>query len=880
MIGKTLAHYEIVEKIGAGGMGEVYRARDSRLNRDVAVKVLPGHISADPEVRQRFEREARVISSLSHPNICTLYDVGCEDGVDFLVMEYLEGETLYDRLRRDPLPAKEVLSLGAQIADALDRAHRAGIIHRDLKPGNIMLTRDGAKLLDFGLAKTAEMGAASVATSVLTEANTEKPLTAEGTILGTFQYMAPEQLEGKSLDARTDIFSLGAVLYEMATGKRAFAGGSQASLIASILERDPAPISTVAPVSPPALDRTVLKCLAKDPDERWQTARDVASELTWIAEDSSRAGVPRHVSRRRRSRERMLLGLGSVLLAATIGLSYSVFRLSAREDRVVRAFIPPPEGTTFDLDDFLPGPVSVSPDGTRIAFVADHEDGAELLWVRHIDALTGQPLAGTDGASYPFWSPDSRMIGFFADGKLKKIAAEGGAALSLCDAENGKGGTWSEEDVILFTPRWDMPIYRVPAAGGEPQEVTALDEALRENSHRLPRFLEGGRRFLYFARSSGARDKNPSTVRLGSLDGEPQRTLFASETAAIPVSGHLLYVSENTLLARPFDEKRAELTGPAFPIAENVESMPGAGCGIFSASRNGVLVYQLDTPDVVGQLTWVDRSGNELGTLGEPSVYGNPVFSPNAEYLAVEDWSSGETADLWIFEVARGVRTRFTLGPGTESGAVWTPDGKSIVYSSDAAGRFDIYRKSVDGAEEAELLLQSPVDKSPTSISPDGRFLLFDQERGIWLLPLDGESEARPFIDGELTEFDGRFSPDGRWVAYVSTESQQPEVYVVPFPGPGRRYQVSTATGMGGDWSADGREIVFGTENGIFAVAMEATGSSLRIGPPELLFGVEDFTGGGPLPDHQRFIGLKTLGTPEIASLALVMNWTAELDGR
>ncbi|HMB68966.1 MAG TPA: protein kinase, partial [bacterium] len=539
MLGTTLGHYEIVEKIGAGGMGEVYRARDTRLNRDVAVKVLPSHVSASPDARQRFEREARVISSLSHPNICTLHDVGHENGVDFLVMEYLEGETLHDRLGREPFVAAEVMRIGRQIADALDRAHRAGIVHRDLKPGNVMLTRDGVKLLDFGLAKTAETSAATVATEVLTEANTEKPLTARGTILGTFQYMAPEQLEGRDVDARTDIFALGAVLYEMATGQRAFAGQSQASLIAAILEREPAPISELQPLTPPAFERTVRKCLAKEPDDRWQTARDVASELQWISEESSAAGLPRAVSSRRKSRERLAWGIAAALFLIAAALAWTTLQLRGRPERVVRALVPPPEGTHFDLDDFFPGPVAISPDGRRLASVIESEDGSEILWVRSVDALSGQPIAGTEGASYPFWSPDNRMIAFFAGGKLRKVGAEGGAVLTLCDAENGKGGSWGSRGDILFAPRWDAPILRVSAAGGEPDTVTKLDLERREDSHRLPWFLPDGRRFLYFARSSTGRTVDRGSIMLGSLEGDAPRELLRSGSGGQIASGHL-----------------------------------------------------------------------------------------------------------------------------------------------------------------------------------------------------------------------------------------------------------------------------------------------------------------------------------------------------
>jgi serine/threonine protein kinase len=514
--GSRLGPYEILSAIGAGGMGEVYKARDTRLERTVAVKVLPEHLTANEDLRQRFEREAKTISQISHPHICALYDVGREGDRDYLVMEYLEGETLAARLDKGALPAEQLLRYGIEIADALDKAHRLGIVHRDLKPGNVMLTKSGVKLLDFGLAKAVQP-AASV--SALTSMPTETPaLTAEGTILGTFQYMAPEQLEARDTDARTDIFAFGAVVYEMATGQKAFSGRSRASLIGAILKDEPPPISAVQPMTPPALDRVVKTCLAKDPEDRWQTARDVVLELGWIAEGSQAGTTPPAVAARR-SRERVawiLSALLAIALALTLVLPYLGRARTSSEGRAVRLSVLPPEKGRF-----MPGTIALSPDGTRLAFVAADADGRSLLWIRSLDALEARALPGTERAYAPFWSPDGRFLAFFAEGKLKRVEASGGPPQILSNLTGtlsagtvGRGGTWNREGVILFAPNPGGPLVRIADTGGAPAPVTKLDVSRQENSHRWPVFLPDGRRFLYFARS---RLKENHAIFVGSL---------------------------------------------------------------------------------------------------------------------------------------------------------------------------------------------------------------------------------------------------------------------------------------------------------------------------------------------------------------------------
>ncbi|HEX9689512.1 MAG TPA: protein kinase, partial [Thermoanaerobaculia bacterium] len=546
--GSRLGPYEILSAVGAGGMGEVYKAKDTRLERTVAVKVLPARLSENPEFRQRFEREAKTISQLSHPHICTLHDVGNQDGVEYLVMEFLEGETLTERLAKRPLPLEQVLRYGIEISDALDKAHRQGIVHRDLKPGNVMLTKSGLKLVDFGLARLAGPALGSIVSSLsVVPTQAEKGLTARGAILGTFQYMAPEQLEGGEADGRTDIFALGLLLYEMATGQKAFSGKSQASLIGAILKDDPAPISSVQPMAPPALDRLVKTCLAKNPDDRFQTAHDVRLQLQWIAEGGSVAGVAAPVAARRKSREKLAWALFAIAALAAAGLGGFLVARWPQPPRTVRSSLLPPEKSSFAFEF---GPMALSPDGRRVAFVAT-SSGINMLWVQPLSGVSAQPLAGTDGASNPFWSPDSRFLGFFADRKLKKIEASGGPPQTLADASLGRGGSWNREGVILFVPNSREVVHRVSASGGGASPVTKLDARASELSHRWPVFLPDGRRFLYLAQNSlGAGEKNG--IYAASLDGGERKLLFNANTnVAYTPPGHLLFYRERTLLARP-----------------------------------------------------------------------------------------------------------------------------------------------------------------------------------------------------------------------------------------------------------------------------------------------------------------------------------------
>jgi eukaryotic-like serine/threonine-protein kinase len=746
--GSRLGPYEILSPLGAGGMGEVYRAKDTRLERTVAIKVLPQKLSSSPEIRQRFEREAKTISQLSHAHICALYDVGREGDTEYLVMEYLEGETLSDRLGKGALPPDQTLRYGQEIADALDKAHRQGIVHRDLKPANVMLTKSGVKLLDFGLAKAMgrsersldatgrEQAAAehdpkarSSITALPTVAGNPN-LTQEGTILGTFQYMAPEQLEGKDADARTDIFAFGATLYEMATGKKAFSASSQASLITAIMSSDPAPISSVQPMSPPALDRVVKKCLAKDPEDRWQSAGDLGSELKWIAEGSQTA-LPLASLSRRKGRERLAwVGLAA---AASIALVLGLLLLRQRPTPSARfeTSILPPEKILFV---FRGSPPAVSPDGRRIAFTAESSEGVTRLWVRPFASASAQALPGTEGAARPFWSPDSLSLGFFAGGKLKRIEASGGRPQTLADAASGRGGTWNRDGVILFTPNAQSPVYRVSSSGGATVPVTSLGTGRGEYQHVWPTFLPDGRHFLYSGFvGADARPEENMGFYLGSLDSKEVKLLYSGRgnVAYAPSSnqsrGHLLFMRGSTLLARPFDAGRLEFTGEAAPVAENVKYYGAQGSGTFAASENGLLAYQTGVQGDPSRLGWFDRTGKTVESIGPVASYTHPRISRDGRRMVVALLDSQtHFLDLWLHDLTRHIPTRFTFEPAVNIFPVWSPDGGRIAFASNRKGRHNIYQRATSGSEDDEVLLPSEaIFRFPTDWSPDGGLIAF-----------------------------------------------------------------------------------------------------------------------------------------------------------
>jgi serine/threonine protein kinase len=874
--GTRLGPYEILAPLGAGGMGEVYRARDTRLDRTVAVKILPPHLSENPILRQRFEREAKAISSLNQHHVGVLHDVGTQDGMQFLVMECVEGETLAKRLEKGPLPLEQALKVGTQVADALDKAHRSGVVHRDLKPGNIVLTGSGAKLLDFGLAKAVPPLAAG---ETLTAAATRTtPVTQQGTIVGTFQYMSPEQVEGKDVDARSDIFSFGSVLYEKLTGRPAFSGKSQLSVASAILEKEPEPISTLLPLTPPALDRTIRVCLAKDPEERWQSARDLLLELKWIGSGGSQAGLRSEGTPGSRGYNRL-----SWTLVAVLSLSVLVLLIISRQRgpasaAPVRFLIHPPENSYINAT----GRAAVSPDGRHLTFVAPGSNGKDVLWVRSFDSLAARSLAGTEGALFPFWSPDSRWIGFFANrSTLRKIDVTGGPPISVASALAGNGGTWSRDGVIVFGTGATRLLYRVSAAGGKVVSLTKRENAVTVG-RLAPYFLPDGNHYLYEGPQSGA----GHAIYVSSLDSDTSKLLVQGGSSPAYEQGYLLYLLGTTLIAQPLDEKRLEIVGDASALAERVQ--------FFSPSQTGaVLAYWTGAAENLPQLTWFDRSGNRLGTLGDRVRQFNLRLSPDGTKIAAEIYDRQVSSmyfesDIWLYDVSRGVRSRLTSGPGSARCPCWSPDGKHIIFSSDRKGHYDLYEKAVDGGGNEELVLESEIAKYCQGWSPDNKFLLFmtvstdsSANRDIWTLPLFGDRKPLPYLQTEFDEFGGRLSPDGKWVLYESDDSGKHEVYVRPLRGSGGKLLVSAAGGLMAEWSHDGKEIFYlSANNELMAAKVTQNGSELAIDVARTLFQTqaESFLPSFDVsPDGRRFIIVTATPQKSPSPITVVVNWNAGL---
>jgi eukaryotic-like serine/threonine-protein kinase len=871
-------------------MGEVYRARDTRLDRTVAIKILPAHLSDNPEAKQRFDREARAISSLNHPNICTLYDVGHQDGMDYLVMEFLEGETLAARLAKGPLTPEQVLKYGIEICEGLEKAHKTGVIHRDLKPGNIMLTKAGAKLMDFGLAKAATAGASPASSMTMTisgpsaeRLSADQPLTARGTLVGTFQYMSTEQIEGKEADARSDIFALGAVLYEMATGKRAFTGKTQASVIAAILATEPVPISVVRPMSPPALDRVVKVCLAKDPDERFQNVHDLKLQLMWIAEGGSQAGVPAPVAVRRKNRERGLIAaavlcglMGAGGIAGTV-----IFSKKAESFRkVVRAQIGAPEHYSFTSLN-ASNRVAISPDGNTIAFIAEGE-GKQFLWVRPLQSSAALPLAGTEGAYYPFWSPDSKFIGFFAGGKLKKVEASGGVVQTLCDSPFGRGGSWNRDGVILFTPGIHDVIYRVPDGGGQPVPVTKVKKPGPYAGSRWPYFLPDGKHFLYVGtEEADFRGK----IYAASLDSPEAKLIVDDNSAAVYANGYIFFAKDGNLVAQPFDPDRLAVSGNPVPVAPKVEYYEARSQGNFSVSDNGVLVYRSAHSSPI-RLAWLDRSGKQVATLGEPGNYGLPRLSPDGRTLVIprEDPADAGKNDLWLLEVQRGIFSRLTFHPAVTYSAAWSPDGSRLAIAA-LGTKVQIIPANGSGTP---LTASNEQVATIRDWSPDGHTILVQQQNsstGMDVMSLPASDKPQPItpvLNSQFDEILPRLSSDGRWLAYISNESGRGEVYVVPFPGPGGRWQISNngvTMGVPGiAWSRDGKQLYFrDAAGGLMAVDVQPQRGEFHAGVPRQIFMVPG--GVRPLdtaPDGRILVALQA--EQEISSpITLVLNWDADM---
>jgi Tol biopolymer transport system component/predicted Ser/Thr protein kinase len=867
-------------------MGEVYKARDIRLDRTVAVKVLPAHLSASPEVRQRFEREAKTISQLSHPHICALYDIGNQDGVEYLVMEYLEGETLAERLAKGSVPFDQVLRCGIEIADALEKAHRQGIVHRDLKPGNVMLTRSGVKLLDFGLAKAmVPAGPPSALTSLPTMA-AGRSLTQEGTILGTFQYMAPEQLEGKEADARTDIFALGALLYEMATGNKAFSGTSQASLVSSIMTAQPPPVSSLQPMSPPALDRVVQTCLAKNPEERWQTAHDVMLQLKWVSEGGSLAGVPAPVSARRKTRERLGWILAAAFLAGGLALAGVHFREPAPESRPARFLLPAPAQMTIGLGPAAPN-AALSPDGRYIALCLSSADRKRNLWIRPLDSVVPHMLAGTEDAGLPFWSPDGRFVGFFGVDKVKIVSIGGGSPQVLGDFVMASGATWNRDGVILFGGTRRRGLGRVSSSGGAVTELTVPDRKREEVFHSFPQFLPDGRHFLYFIFCS---KRGATGVYAGSLDSQESKQILKTDSRAIYASGFLLFLRQGTLMAQQFDANRLRLLGEPVRIADEVAYNPSNSRNTVTASDNGILAYRpgAGTGVPVSELAWFDRDGKRVGTAAGRGYYLRPRLSPDKRSIAVERVDIREDLrDVWVIDQERSTISRLTFGSANQTHAVWSSDGARIVFTSERDGVYGLYEKLSSGAGSEQLLLRTEDPKYASDWSADGRFLLYGENGAktgwdIWVLPLAGDRKPAPLLRTEFNETDPFLSPDGKWLAYVSDESGKREVYVQAFPLTGAKWQISTDGGNFPRWRGDGKELFYlAPDQKLMSVEIQA-GSTLRAGKPVALFEAHYFnipiSPYTPSRDGRRFLFNTPLEEDSSAiPLTVILNWTAQV---
>jgi Tol biopolymer transport system component len=870
-------------------MGEVYRARDTRLGRDVAVKVLPQHLSSNPEVRARFEREAKTVSSLNHPHICTLFDVGREGSTDYLVMELIEGETLATRLARGALPAADLVKTGVQIADALSRAHRAGVVHRDLKPGNVMLTKSGAKLMDFGLARaTGLAGASASGATALTQSPTvAQPLTAEGTIVGTFQYMSPEQLEGKEADARSDVWALGCVLYEMATGRRAFEGRSQASLISSIMKEEPRALAEVAPMSPPALDRLVRLCLAKDPDDRIQTAHDVKLRLegmTTLATSSGVAHVPAVTPARDRGRrERIAWAVAAVALVVAAALAWNGSRpappVENTSDLLRFTVTAPPGARLADSNDSF----AISPDGRTLAFVASDSSGTPVLWVRELGDPDARRLDGTADVTAAFWSPDSRTLAFFSGGKLRKVSLRGGGSEAICDAPDHRGGAWGPDGHILFAPHATGGLYRVSADGGTPVEVFRPDSARGETGFRYPVFLPGGTHAMFL---SLPRQQSNLDIHLGDLATGKRELLMRAGAVPVYSNGYLVTERNLRLVAQRFDLASRKLVGEPVDLREAPTLVGNYGVPALTASDNGLLAYSAARPADTG-VFWYDRSGRRGAALPLPAGRWITVsISPDGTRALAGRVSSSTDIELWLVDLERGASRRFApevvlLQPQ------WSPDGTRVVYQKNNHGPEDMFVRAVDSASDEPILVSDALFKNHAQWTPDGVYITYAQPVAgtgwdVWRVRVDGDRTPEPLVRTAVNERGGWVSPDQRWLAFVSDETGREELHVQSYPSGGNRRQLTT-NGVGGSvglsamsWSPDGLELIF--HDGEAWVIDIEPGALPRPGVQRRLIpraaGVIGFA---VSRDHQRFLACEPLTSPEPAAIGIDVNWSRAL---
>jgi serine/threonine protein kinase len=882
--GTKFGPYEIESPLGEGGMGEVYRARDVRLDRTVAIKVLASHLSSSPELKQRMEREGRAISALNHPQICHLYDIGSQDGTDYLVMEFLEGETLAERLRKGPLPLREVLKIAIAIAEALTAAHRQGIVHRDLKPGNIMLTRTGAKLMDFGLAKASGPGLGVSASSApllsgartMSEASPMSPLTTAGSIIGTIQYMAPEQLEGKEADARSDLFAMGAILYEMVTGNRPFAGRSQISVASAILEKEPEAITATHPLTPPGFEQVVANCLAKNPDERFQTAHDLKLQLEWIAQGNSSVSKPSE--QRRTKRENILTAVACTL--ALLLIASAILWRTGRPAAQTAYFSAP---LAFSARD-----VAVSPNGHTVAVVGRDSERKNLLWIYEPGAPQAKAIPNTEGANFPFWSPDGKSLGFFADGRLKRLDLSGGPVQTLCEAPTGRGGAWNKDGVIVFTPSGQLGfgLYRIAASGGTPTQITFPDREHAEDSHRWPVFLPDGNHFLYLAMDLSGR-KVLSSIYVGALNSNEKHFItHARANAAYSAPGYLLFYRDQTLFTQRFDAKKLELIGEPTPVLTEIEYLPRIQRAVFASSESGVLVAQRSSGDTgASQLLWFDRKGQQVGVATKPGVYGNISLSPNGKFVAADGMDLATTnTDLWTYDLENESAKRLTFDPAIDSTPLWSPDSTRLVFTSDRAQKFNLYVKNADGSQEEQLIPQEGPDRYPLDWSRDGKFVIYQRGTDLWCVTFP-ELTATLFLKSASAPNVARFSPDGKWVAYASNESGRWEIYVTSFPAAHGKWQVSSAGGEQPKWRSDGKELFYLAADGKIMAAPVTTGANFDAGTPVALFqanpremvATSERFAYDVSKDGQRFL-INTQLKSALTPMSVVMDWTGSLN--
>jgi serine/threonine protein kinase/Tol biopolymer transport system component len=882
--GDKLGPYEIQSPLGAGGMGEVYRARDTRLDRTVAIKILTQGVADTLEVRQRFEREARAVSSFNHPHICALYDIGHQDGIDYLVMEYLEGEALSKRLERGPLATSELLKYAIEIADALDRAHRQGVVHRDLKPGNIMLTKSGAKLLDFGLAKTnviplaGDFSSSPTVSRPLAGKVQTDALTAQGTIVGTFQYMAPEQLEGKEADARSDIFSFGSVLYEMATAKKAFAASSTASLIAAILKEQPKPLSEVQPMAPPALERVVKTCLEKDPDERWQNAGDLKRELGWIASAGSQAGVPAPVAAKRKTRDRAMWAGAGVLVALLATWLFWQGELRQRNASPVHLSVALPADKVLSSDST--DPVAISPDGSTIVYSARGDDRKTQLYLRKLGSFESAPISGTEGGRCPFFSPNGEWLGYVSeDYKLKKISVRGGSSILMADHAAGVGGFWTDDDTIYYAKSFFTGVYAIPAAGGQPKQVTHPGSSPDDRSHLWPNVLPGNSGLIFTVWTG--RTFNEARIEGLSFSTGKRKVLIEGGTNGryIP-GGYLAYARNGTLFVVGFDPKRLEVKGTAVPVIEGVMTGASNGDATYAVSNNGTLVFEPGMfTSFQRNLVWIDRTGKTTNITEEVKPYSTPAISPDGKRIALTLDSS--SFDVWVYDLERATLTKVSFG-ADDYNPHWSPDGKMLAYHSSKSGTMQVYVKHGIVQGDETVVTDGPGFKEVYGWTPDGLEIVFSRESkdtgyDIFAVEVAGDHKVRPLVVAPFNQDDASLSPDGKWLAYVSDESGQNEVFVQAMNDPSTRAQISSEGARLPRWARSGNELFFVVKDGLMSVKF-APGNGLNPGKPVMLFHDKRDWSGYDVAADGRFVGAVDADNKGSGSqINVVLHWVDEL---